>query len=261
MINFYRRRRLVHSYGHTGRNTLNSLVITIYGESGLGKTPIAHTSPAPRLILDAENGSKFVKGRKVYWNPLSEAPPEPGEWETCIVHCRDWATFLKTQEWLNSGQHPFRSLVIDSLSELQKRCRDSIYLSGRAQGSNEADEMNERRWGVLLQQMEKGVRELRDLTMHPTRPLECVVLIALTDDKKGKQRPLIQGSLVMSLPGFMDVIGYLSSSLDGARTLAVAPSAAYIAKDRTVTLPPVMACPIDLTAMINFIYQETPTDV
>ena len=246
-----------------------SLIVLLHGESGVGKSPISWTSPAPRLVLDAENATRFHRGRKVYWNPNAEAPPAAGDWETCVVQCRDFETFINAYKWLNSGQHCFRSVVVDSLTELQKRCRDLIFVEGIGQGRGEADEMNERRWGVLLTKMEQAVRDLRDLTMHPTNPIQCVALLALTDEKKGLRRPLIQGGLAMSLPGFVDVIGFVypeqTDSGDVVRRMLVQPVPWAVAKDRTSELPtggivgtygPVVPGPINLSDLITRIYAD-----
>lgn len=248
-------------------NGWESLIIALHGESGVGKSPISWTSPAPRLILDAENAARFHRGKKVYWNPNAEAPPAAGDWETCVVRCLDFQTFLNAYAWLNSGQHCFRSVIVDSLTELQKRCRDLIFATGVGQGNNEADEMNERRWGVLLTKMEQAVRDLRDLTMNPVTPVQCVVLIALTDTVKGKQRPFIQGGLRTSLPGFVDVVGYVYADSDDngtpRRQMLVQPTGWAVAKDRTSELPsggivqqygPLVPCPINLSEVITRIY-------
>jgi hypothetical protein len=250
----------------TGDETLVSL---IHGESGVGKTPVGHTSPAPRLILDSENGSKFIRGRKVKWNPMAEAPPAAGDWDTCVVQCRDFPVFAQAYEWLNSGQHCFRSATVDSITELQKRARDMIFESGVGQGNGEADDMNERRWGILLQKMEKVIRDFRDLTMHQTNPLQCITFLALTDVKKGKYRPAVQGSLNISLPGFVDVHGYHNTEQTDAgvieRRMLVQPTATHVAKDRTSQLPsggvvgvygPVVPGPINLSDLIDRIYTE-----
>jgi hypothetical protein len=237
-----------------------TLIILIHGESGVGKTPVSHTAPAPRLVLDSENGSRFVKGARIKWDPNSEAPPvHDGTWETCVVQCRDFQTFLNAYAWLNSGQHPFRSVLVDSLTELQKRCKDQI------KGTDEV--VNERQWGILLDRMEKAVRELRDLTMHPTNPIQAVVLLALTDDKTGKFRPLIQGALGKSIVGFVDVIGYLYVDSDDQglpmRKMLVQPIGPYVAKDRTSELPSggivgthgaSVPGPINLSSLIDQIY-------
>ena len=69
--------------------------------------------------------------------------------------------------------------------------------------------MNFKRWGLMLDHMEKLVRDFRDLTEHPTQPIEAVVLTAMTVMKDGKWRPYVQGSLATSMPYFLDIIGYM----------------------------------------------------
>lgn len=178
--------------------TLSAL---IHGESKVGKSTLGNTAPAPRLIMDAEGGSKFLPGRKVVWDVRNTAPPEAdGTWETCIVTVREFADVRRVYEWLNSGRHGFKSLVIDSISEVQKRCVDD--LAGTEQMSQQA-------WGALLRAMEDLVRKMRDLTSHPTQPLSAVVLIAMTREMNGKMRPYVQGQLATTMPYFLDVIGFL----------------------------------------------------
>lgn len=235
-----------------------ALIMLVHGESGAGKTPIGMTTPTPRLVSDAENGTRFVRTRKVFWNPLTEAPPAAdGSWDTCVVQTRDFETLKKTYEWLNSGKHPFVSWTLDSLTEIQKRCKDYL---------RKSPVFSEQQWGFLLDEMEQIVRDARDLTMHPNQPLQSVVILALTDQVKGKFRPLVQGRLAMNLPGYVDIVGYLYTEQTEAgieRRLLIQPTPEFVAKDRTSALPnggvighygPVLAGPIDvdrLLAVVN----------
>jgi len=179
-----------------------SLSVLAYSESKVGKTTLCNTAPAPRLILDAEMASRFLPGNQVRWNPHTEPPPvADGTWETCIVVVRDYATILRVVAWLESGQHPFESVCIDSISEIQKRLRDQV--------TDFTGEMDQKRWGELLMHMEALVRKLRDLTEHPTKPLTAVVITAMTELRDGKWRPLVQGALRDTLPYFVDICGYV----------------------------------------------------
>ncbi|GAA2141734.1 hypothetical protein GCM10009760_26220 [Kitasatospora kazusensis] len=231
-----------------------SLIALVHGESGAGKTPVAHTAPKPLLVLDAENGSRFVHSSKVRWDPLTQAPPEPGDWETCIVATRDYATLDAAYRWLASGKHPFRSVALDSLTEIQKRCKDSI--------AGPDEQFTEAKWGSLLARMERLMRDFRDLTMHPTNPLQAVVFVALTGEKQGKYRPLVQGGLSLSLAGFVDVIGFLYVGTDDtgqpARMMLVQPTEQHVAKDRTGAITAAHGAavpgPIDLAGLIATIY-------
>jgi hypothetical protein len=58
------------------------------------------------------------------------------------------------------------------------------------------------------------LRDLRDLTMHPTQPLEAVVLTAMA--KRGQDdlmHPYLQGQLAVQAPYFYDVLGYISNEM------------------------------------------------
>lgn len=241
----------------------------MHGEPGTGKSWLGATAPAYRLILDCEGGSRFVPGKKVYWDPYKEAPPEPGsgrvdpttpeltqvDWVSCIVQLHDFNGLTKAYEWLNSGKHPFRSVVIDSLTELQKRAID------QTAGLNQPTQQD---WGAILRVMEDTVRKFRDLLTHPTRPLECVVLIALTHHRDGKFRPFVKGALELTLPGFIDIVGYIYVEPDNEggleRKMLIAPLGEFDAKDRTnavtVAFGPVVVNP-DLESMIQVIDAAT----
>lgn len=178
-----------------------SLSILVHGASKAGKSTLSVTSPAPRVLNDVESASRFLPIKRVYWNPATERPPEEdGTWDTCVVHTRDWGTVEKTYQWMNSGQHPFKSWIIDSVSELQSRYIEQV--AGRNQ-------LTQQQWGSAYREVGGLIRDIRDLTMHPTKPLECVVLTAMTRQIDGKFRPWCQGQLQAVLPYLMDAVGYL----------------------------------------------------
>lgn len=174
----------------------------IFGPSKAGKTWLADTAPPPRLILDAEGKTRFLPSRKVYWDPTSAAPPEAdGTWDTCIVPVRSYRVLELAREWLMSGQHPFCSVVLDSISEAQQRAVDEV--AGVKQ-------MQTQDWGALLRMVAALARALRDLTTHPTKPLDAVIINAMTrrgDD--GVERPFLQGQMEDRLPYFYDLVNYL----------------------------------------------------
>lgn len=179
----------------------------VHGPAKSGKSFLGDSTPGPRLVLDAEMGSRFTPSKKKVWDPAKEAPPvADGTWETCIVYVRDYRSVLKAYEWLDSGKHPFRSVVLDSISEIQQRAVDA--LAGIQQPTQQE-------WGTLLRQVSDLVRRFRDLTTNPAKPLDAVVFIAMT--KQGRDgdatwRPHVQGSLAVTLPYFTDIVGYLCNT-------------------------------------------------
>jgi hypothetical protein len=182
--------------------------LLVHGKAKTGKSTLSDTGPAPRLVLDAEggNGTTWTPSRKTVWDPNTEAPPEnDGTWETCIVNVRKFMDVQRAYEWLNSGQHPFRAVTIDSVSETQQRGVDEIA------GTNQMQTQN---WGELLRRMSKLIRDFRDLVNHPTNPLDVVTFIAMTREVGGMQQPYVQGQLATILPYQVDVVGYLQQVQD-----------------------------------------------
>jgi hypothetical protein len=173
----------------------DTLTMVVHGESGVGKSWLADTAPGPRLILDVEGGVNFTPSAKTEWDVRGE-PPE--------VKVRDLKAVQDAYAWLNSGKHPFNSVVIDSLSEMQKRAVDNI--AGSAQ-------MKTQDWGTLLRKMEGMVRAFRDLTMHPSHPITTVVFVCGTkaESETGRLRPNLQGQMGTTLPYYVDVVTYLAN--------------------------------------------------
>ena len=177
-----------------------SLTIMVYGESKVGKSTFAVTAPYPRLMLDVEGGHRFLPINVKYWDPMTQEPPlADGTWDTVVVQVRDYDVVIKAFQWLQSGKHQFKSLIIDSISELQVKCMDNI--AG-------TEQMKMQQWGELLRHMGALLRDLRDLTMHPTQPLEAVVLTAMArKGQDGVYRPYLQGQLAIQAPYFYDILG------------------------------------------------------
>lgn len=153
-------------------------------------------------MLDVEGGHRFLPIQIVYWDPMRAEPPlADGSWDTCVVLVQNYAVVEKVYQTLQSGQHQFASLIIDSISELQVKCVNAI--AGDEQ-------MKMQQWGELLRSMGGLLRDLRDLTMHPTNPLEAVVLTAMArQGQDGVFRPYLQGQLATQAPYFFDILGAL----------------------------------------------------
>ena len=215
-----------------------TLCALIHGQEGQGKSWLGQSTPAPRLVLDAEGGSrnpwravggKGVKQKMVKWDPVRDEPPAAdGTWQTCHVAVRDFNDVAKVYAWLQSGDHDFRSVVLDSVTEIQQRCKDEI-------GGSEALKIQS--WDLMMIRMSQLCRRFRDLTFHPTNPIDAVVFIALSVQKNDKWRPWVQGGLATALPGYCDVEGYLYvQEVDDdefERRLLIHPLDGYAAKDRT----------------------------
>lgn len=225
------------------------LSVLVHGPSKSGKSHFADTAPGPRLFLDAEGNTRWLKSKKTLWDPRNPPPTPDGSWETCVVRVRDFNTMDSTFQWLNAGKHPFVSVALDSISELQQRCVDSIA------GTNA---MRIQDYGELFRKVSQLVRSYRDLLDHPTNPLTCVVLTAMTrQDATGVWHPYVQGQLSTALSYYLDVIAYLHADpiqegVPFANRLLTKHDQFYEAGDRSGMLPRVIESP-NLTDMINII--------
>ena len=237
-----------------------AISVLVHADSKAGKSTFANSTPAPRLLIDAEMAYRFLPGTKVFWDPMRDSPPEyNGTWETCVVLIREYSTLTRVMEWLDSGYHPFRSVSIDSITEVQTRCKDDLSADGR---------MDQRLWGDLLTHMERTCRRFRDLTEHPTKPLEAVVITAMTQMRDGKWRPYVQGQLSVKMPYFMDVIGYLhvvsyaqedpTQPHYAVRQMAVVPSQQYEAGERVQGRLPAMIYHPTVTQMLDDVFGPLP---
>lgn len=204
-----------------------------------------------------ESASRFLPIKRVYWDPATEKPPvDDGSWDTCVVPTRDWSTVEKVFQWLASGEHPFKSFIIDSISELQNRYIESV--AGRKQ-------LTQAQWGDAYRSVGGLVRDIRDLTMHPTKPLDCVVMTAMTRQIDGKWRPWCQGQLQSVLPYLMDSVVYLyveqeMDDLTGefreVRKLLTRETTEYMAGERVGGVWPIIIPEPNISMMIDMIFGD-----
>jgi len=181
-----------------------ALSVLIHASAKQGKSSLSVTAPAPRVYCDVESAARFLEAegriKPIKWDPKDPPPVYDGTWDTAVVATRDFETVEQVYRHLNSGQHPFNSLIIDSISELQFRVVDNM--TGRKQPT-----MGQ--WGSVYRDVGGFVRDIRDLTMHPTKPLEAVVIVAMTRLIDGKYVPWCQGQLQTVLPFLLDATTYL----------------------------------------------------
>jgi hypothetical protein len=211
----------------------------VYGRSGVGKTRLAgsaHVVPemARSLIIDIEGGAMTL--RKDF--PDAE-----------LVRVDSWKDMQSVYDALFAGGHGFRTVVLDSLTEIQKFNMDSI-MRGLMEKNNERDMdvPGLREWGKNLEQTRRFVRAFRDL------PINVIFTALEREDKDRMNRPIklpsLSGKMAQEVAAFLDIVLYYSikevEGPDGKRQIRVLQSQATestIAKDRSGLLPAVMTEP------------------
>lgn len=239
--------------------------ILIHASSKMGKSTLTSTAPTPILVLDAEGSWKFIgrRGfngaplRKVSWNPNNPPPVWNGDWDVCHVIVRDWSTLSQVYVWLTQAPHQFVSIVLDSVTEMQRRLKKNLVGT---------EQMKIQHWGELLTRMDDLIRSFRDLTMITGLPVRCVMYVAETINKDGKWRPYMQGQISNSMPYWVDICGYLfvDSELDDkgqplrkVRKLLIGPHPQFETGERVQgTLPDVIINP-HITDMLKTIFMSS----
>ncbi|MGV1079709.1 MAG: AAA family ATPase [Candidatus Nanopelagicales bacterium] len=221
---------------------MNSLSMLVHGPSKAGKSLLTVSTPSPRVLLDVEAAARFLPIKSVVWDPALPPPTPDGTWDTAVVQVRRWTDATMALKWLQSGQHPFRSVGLDSVSELQARYLEHI--AGRSQ-------VKLQDWGAALRELRGFVSDLRDLTFHQTHPLEAVVVTSMTGvAQDGRAYPWLQGQMKTVIPYLLDVIAYIDvipnphTGLE-ERFLYTRKTAKYLAGERVGgRIPPVLQLPV-----------------
>ena len=126
--------------------------------------------------------------------------------------------------YLKNEDHPFETLVIDSISEINEIIKAEME-------KTKGHTLQIQDWGELAKILTSSFRMFRDLPMH-------VIMIAqekyVTDDAKiQKIMPSLNGRAAETIPYFMDIVGYLHINDEGERQMITSPNKKLVTKDRT----------------------------
>jgi hypothetical protein len=226
----------------------------IFGAPKTGKSTLLTTAPAPRLLIDVEKSSRFIEGIKpVYWNPKNPLPEyDPSDdvfgtsWDTVVVRLTQWEQWEQVWAQVESGKHPFKSMLLDSISELQ-----TVLIEGIA-GENQ---LTQQQWGTVLRKLTGMLRDMRDLTEHPVNPVEVVAATALEKSYTGVLKPLLQGASVDVVPYLMDALFYLTRDGDSGDRRLLTQATDFIAAGNRAehSLPRVITNPT-IPGMLDVVF-------
>lgn len=211
--------------------TLNMLV---YGESGVGKTVLAGSAdavPAMRsvLIIDVEGGTFSLRK----YHP-----------DVHVVRVKTWNELQELYNVLFSGDHSYQTVVLDSITEIQKFSMTQIMIDlVKSEPARDPDIPSIREWGKNIEQMRRLIRAFRDL------PINTIFTALMREDKDNKtgtvtRKPMLSGKLASEVAAFLDIVTYLyvrnierDGEMQRTRLLLTGATDTTIAKDRSGSLP------------------------
>jgi len=207
-----------------------TISMALYGRAGVGKTVFGSTLPAP-LILAAESGALSIRDKI--------ADPE---WPGKVIDIKTYDDVLLALEFCRKDtKRRFKSVVIDSISELQRKYMDYLM------DTNQTNTMSLDMYGQCTTEMRRLVREFVELKMH------VLVICGVRDDKDEEQGGIVHkcgmvGRMSDELPHHVDVVGYMAVRAPGAkeedqtvkRFIVTQPMPKYDGKDRSGKLDRIM---------------------
>lgn len=211
------------------------LKILLYGASGSGKTYMAGTFPDP-IFLDLEDGMRTLlpMGRRIL-----RYPKDPKQTVTDLGQVRQ---FYKLVRDVDPTTAPFKTIVIDSINELQVLVLKNLL--GKYQATRQYDDQPTMAdYGKLARDMQNTVRWFIQLPYH-------VVFTAVAVEAKyedDKISPAFIGQKTgPDIQRMMDIVGYchtVQKKKDDPvqHVVGFEDTPRYVAKDRTGRLGTVIA--------------------
>lgn len=220
----------------------------VYGEAGVGKTRLAASAVevedcGPVLLVDIEGGS-------------SSAALYPG---LDVVRASDYVDFAKIYKWLRTeeaakGRLPYKTVIIDSITEAQKLGMDHILKETAKKAKEEKDrdkdpdvpEMSD--YGRSRNQMTQMIRAYRNLGC--TTIFTALEQVDLSRPSQPKAKPLLFGKFADEVSGYLDIVLRMYKREDKRgdknvirRVILSESTGDIIAKDRSDKLPTIMPDP------------------
>lgn len=226
----------------TAADAVEYISLFMYGDPGAGKTRLAstaqdHEDTSPVLFLDIDGGTTTFRKRR----------------DIGVIKVRDLASLVKIHEELEIDAGGYKTVVLDSLSELNKLDLRAIMKHAKATSSNpdkiDIDVPSPREWGKVSEHMRTIVRAYKNLPMHSIFTAHMHAEHENAKDQEGPIliRPELQPKKMKTqLPGFTDIVGYLYTEEKGAnvtRRMQFAKTKKVLAKDRFDCLGDVMDNP------------------
>ncbi len=171
-----------------------------YGDSGSGKTTIAHTFPNPLFLVPHNEGSIVtLRGRNQPYIEIVDWDKTPlKNGVSSMTHALDAIEKLYSK---NPDAFPYDTIVIESVTHLGDLIIDGLTNDGKSQ-------MSQNLWGTFGSNLKSVQTRLKRMQVHAV--FNALAKTDSSDDKKTLMGgPYIQGQSADKLPAACDVYGYV----------------------------------------------------
>lgn len=250
---------------HTAKTRPQFLKMVIYGDFGVGKTTLAASAQDVRemsdvIFIDAESGTMTINDRDdIDVITVADYKQFARVYEFMREHCKyrdqgDLDQLAKFEivlkgldpndpndkeqvEAIRTKPKQYRTVVIDSLTEVQKYCM--YQLTGVRAATHSLDLPPDapqfKEWGQSREMIGILVRQFRNLPLHTI--FVCGRQEETDELKRMHYAPNLPGKLAHDILGFVDVTGFYQAltQTDGSsitRRLWLSPQTTFKAKNR-----------------------------
>lgn len=183
----------------------NGVFITIYGSAGSGKTTLAASVAkvvdcTPMLYLDVEGGMAVVDSKDID-NGLIDP-----------IGITSWAQIEAVRKALTVGDSPYKTIVIDNMSEVLTLC--IRFVTGDLESPTQPE------WGKITQNMLNMTRAWRDIS----KTTGLNVIFIAWDNPSQDESNVVKNNIYFTpalreqYPGIVDIVGHIGSQ-NGVRVL------------------------------------------
>jgi hypothetical protein len=230
------------------QENLPMLNLMIYGDSGVGKTLLAGTAAfvpelTPILFVDVEGGTLTLS----HFDNTADID---------VVRVTRWQDMQKVYDDLLKGNHPYKTIIIDSLTEMQKLAMNSQL--GAGSDLDPGGNMPEfKDWHINTEQMRRLVRAFRDL---PYNTIFTALSMDAVDPRRPTgatlKQPAFTKKLAGEIPAFFDILFYMyvKETKDGPnqRLICTDKTSNVVAKCRVQGVPQILG--VDKIPTMEMIY-------
>lgn len=230
---------------------ISYLNMLVYGDPGVGKTVLAGSAQdvdamKPVLFVDIEGGTFSIRERYP---------------DVDVVRVESWKDMQKVYDALFRGDGEYKTIVLDSLTEIQKFSMYNI-MNDLVKGDPDRDPdiPGLREWGKNIEQVRRLVRGFRDL------PMNTIFTALAVHDKDPRTnmritRPSLSGKLSSEAAGFVDVVAFMYVKIvsgEVKRLLLTTGTDTQVAKDRSDHLPTIVEDPV-MGELYELIFNQEET--